>query len=63
MKRRNVLRAFGAVGLGSMLPLHKASAAVGNPKSALSETYDGSNICWLTTSLTEGPYYFNPNLV
>jgi protocatechuate 3,4-dioxygenase beta subunit len=63
MRRRNVLKTFGAVGLGSMLPLGKAAAAVHDASGALPQTHNGSGICWLTTALTEGPYYFNPNLV
>lgn len=63
MQRRTLLKTFGAVGLGSMLPLRKAAAAVRDASRALPQTHKGSDICWLTTALTEGPYYFNPNLV
>ena len=59
MNRRNLLKGLGVVGLGSMLPLHKSSATAVEPP----KTYNGMDVCWLTTSLTEGPYYFNPNLV
>ncbi len=42
-----------------MLPLRKSAAASVSPPA----TYNGQQVCWLTAALTEGPYYFNPNLV
>jgi protocatechuate 3,4-dioxygenase beta subunit len=63
MKLRKVLAGLGAVGLGTMLPLGKATATYKKNGAALPSTYGDSPVCWLTTALTEGPYYFNPNLV
>lgn len=64
MKRRNLLKGLGAIGLGSMIPLKKAVSSVSRAtKSAHNEDLEDAASCWLTPALTEGPYYFNPNLV
>ena len=56
MDRRNLLRGLGAIGLGSIIPWRKTNAE--DLKKAGS-----SGTCWLTPQETEGPYYFNPNLI
>jgi protocatechuate 3,4-dioxygenase beta subunit len=52
-----MLKGVGAIGLGSVLPLNKALAVEDAKKSLAATT------CFLTPQETEGPYYFNPNLV
>ncbi len=56
MNRRDLLKRVGAIGLGSMLPLNKALSA--EKKAEILQS-----ACFLTPQETEGPYYFNPNLV
>lgn len=56
MNRRDLLKRAGAIGLGSMLPFGKALSA-GEKAEIL------QSACVLTPQETEGPYYFNPNLV
>ena len=57
MERRTFLRSLGLVALGSTIPLRsKAVALMGaHPKVAPA--------CWVTPQETEGPFYFDPNLV
>ena len=56
MNRRELLKRVGAIGLGSMLPLNKTLNA--EEKAEILQS-----ACVLTPQETEGPYYFNPNLV
>lgn len=64
MKRRNLIKGLGAIGLGSMLPLTKTSYAIEETgKILLTEKQLQHTSCWLTPALTEGPYYLNANLV
>jgi len=56
MNRRDLLKRAGAIGLGSMLPFGKALSTA--EKAEIMQT-----ACVLTPQETEGPYYFNPNLV
>jgi protocatechuate 3,4-dioxygenase beta subunit len=56
MNRRDLLKRVGAIGLGSMLPLSKALSA--EEKAEILQS-----ACVLTPQETEGPYYFNPNLL
>ncbi|MGH7493525.1 MAG: T9SS type A sorting domain-containing protein [bacterium] len=58
MNRRNLLKSLGAVGLGSVLPLKKALSA--EEKVRIRQS---ASTCFLTPQETEGPYYFNANLV
>ena len=57
MERRHFLKSLGLVTVGSILPLRSQVAAWmgGKPKHAAA--------CWLTPAETEGPFYFDPNLV
>jgi protocatechuate 3,4-dioxygenase beta subunit len=55
-----MLKGVGLIGLGSMIPLRKASGDTGSASNAITKP---SDICWLTPTETEGPYYFNANLV
>jgi len=68
MKRRELIKGLGAFGLGSVLTGIVAENTVKNTANAtdissLPKIYKGSPICWLTPQKTEGPYYFNSNLV
>ncbi len=56
MNRREMLKGLGVVGLGSVLPMKKALGS--EAKSLLAAT-----TCFLTPQETEGPYYFDANLV
>jgi protocatechuate 3,4-dioxygenase beta subunit len=56
MNRRDLLKRVGAIGLGSMLPLGKALSAEAKAEILRSA-------CFLTPQETEGPYYFNANLL
>jgi protocatechuate 3,4-dioxygenase beta subunit len=58
MNRRNLLKSLGAVGLGSVFPLNKALGA--EEKARIRQS---ASTCFLTPQETEGPYYFNANLV
>lgn len=63
MNRRELLKGLGALGLGTLLPASNvASGAVASEDLTEEQLKSGAG-CWLTPSLTEGPYYFNPNLV
>lgn len=57
MNRRNLLRGLGAIGLGSVLPASNTLRAAAMPANSIAPS------CLLTPQETEGPYYFNPNLV
>ncbi len=64
MKRRNALKRLGALGIAGMA----APAAQSHAAELLSQKQTGSwdssrRGCWLTPSETEGPYYFNANLI
>jgi protocatechuate 3,4-dioxygenase beta subunit len=63
MNRRGALKGLGAVGLGSVvLPgVTEGATRAARDLSRAGMVRDG--VCWLTPALTEGPYYFNPNLV
>lgn len=56
MKRSDFLKGMAAIGAACAIPLDKLKAA---PKPIRPEDV----ACWLTPSETEGPYYFNANLV
>jgi len=58
MNRRNLLKRLGAAGLGSLLPLNRALSA-----EEKTEIQQLASSCFLTPQETEGPYYFNPNLM
>ncbi len=58
MNRRKLLKGLGAFGLGSML--HPARALSAEEKAKIRQS---ASTCFLTPQETEGPYYFNPNLV
>ena len=65
MKRRNLIKGLGALGLGAMLPLPKLIGATDEKATAANLTkkqLDAAS-CWLTPALTEGPYYLNANLI
>ncbi|MCB0720788.1 MAG: T9SS type A sorting domain-containing protein [Ignavibacteriae bacterium] len=61
MKRRDLLKGLGLVGLGTMLPLVNTEKAISKAMNAMGKT-GAVDTCWLTPALTEGPYYINPNL-
>src|SRR6187402_1105947 len=65
MKRRNLIKGLGALGLGAMLPLPKLIGATDEKATAANLTkkqLDAAS-CWLTPATTEGPYYLNANLI
>jgi len=55
MKRRTLLQGLGTIGIGSILPIAKSPRAAAATVAAPS--------CFLTPAETEGPYYFNANLI
>ncbi len=64
MKRRNLLKGLGILGLGSMIPLQNTLRAFNKTaRSVRNERLEDAASCWLTPALTEGPYYLNANLV
>lgn len=64
MKRRNLLKGLGAIGIGTMIPLKNSVRAFSRAsKSVRNEDLENAASCWLTPALTEGPFYFNSNLV
>ncbi len=64
MKRRNLLKGLGILGLGSVIPLQNTVKAINKAsRSVRNEELEDAASCWLTPALTEGPYYFNSNLV
>lgn len=58
MKRRNLLKSLGAVGVVTILPFAKSIGKIIPLRKGLSKSAG----CWLTPAKTEGPYYFNANL-
>jgi protocatechuate 3,4-dioxygenase beta subunit len=58
MKRRDLLKTFGAIGLASSLP----APAPARARTARSITDPAKADCWLTTALAEGPFYFDAQL-
>ena len=62
MKRRNLLKQIGTMGIAAAIPVSKAKAA-DNPRVYPNGDSAFASGCWLTPSETEGPYYFNANLV
>ena len=64
MKRRGALRVLGAMGFGAVLPGRGGLAAVARAANAAKKgAREEATTCWLTPAETEGPYYFNANLV
>lgn len=68
INRRELIKSLGAISVGSaisgILPAKTFSADNEiTDISKLPSLYKGSPICWLTPQKTEGPYYFNPNLL
>ncbi len=58
MNRRDLLKGLGMIGLGSVLPAGKALSAEEKAKIRRA-----ASTCFLTPQETEGPYYFNANLL
>ncbi|TAK51731.1 MAG: T9SS type A sorting domain-containing protein [Bacteroidetes bacterium] len=58
MNRRNLLKGLGLAGLGSLFTLPKTVSAEENIKIT-----QRSSTCFLTPQETEGPFYFDPDLV
>lgn len=64
MKRRDVLKGLGLLGVTSLLPgINSIKESSAKDVSSLPKLYKNSPVCWLTPQKTEGPYYFNPNLI
>ncbi|MEO8209072.1 MAG: T9SS type A sorting domain-containing protein [bacterium] len=64
MKRRNLLKGLGVLGLGSMIPLQNTLSAFNKAsKFVKNEALEDTAGCWLTPALTEGPFYLNANLI
>jgi len=60
MERRSVLKGLGALGVGAVWPeVAPRAAEAANQPGAPSP----SGTCWITPTETEGPYYFNANLL
>jgi len=58
MNRRDLLKGLGVMGLGSILPASKALSAEEKAKIR-----QAASTCFLTPQETDGPYYFDANLV
>jgi protocatechuate 3,4-dioxygenase beta subunit len=58
MERRTMLRSLGAMGIASLFPLSKSGRARGAEARRHAAT-----TCWLTPQETQGPYYFNADLL
>lgn len=58
MNRRELLKGVGALGLGTLIPTACALSA-----EEKTEIMQSPSTCFLTPQATEGPYYFNPNLI
>lgn len=58
MNRRKLLKSFGIIGVGTLLPFNKV---IGNI-SPLNKKGLAPAGCWLTPETTAGPFYFNTNL-
>ncbi len=54
MERKDFLKGLGVIGIGSLLPLEKAKAAMGGNKASAPE-----GTCILIPGETEGPYVFD----
>ncbi|MDQ3020178.1 MAG: T9SS type A sorting domain-containing protein [Bacteroidota bacterium] len=64
MKRRNLLKGLGAIGLSTLLPIPNVSSTIKRAsKSIRNEALEDAAGCWLTPALTEGPFYLNGNLI
>jgi protocatechuate 3,4-dioxygenase beta subunit len=65
MKRRNLLKGLGVIGLSSLLPTinDPESFVKAFDKLGQSKQMNPNADCWLTPAKTEGPYYFNSNLI
>lgn len=68
IKRRELIKGLGAFGLGSVFSgITKESYSINKNSdqqiSNMPKLYQGFPICWLTPQKTEGPYYFNANLM
>lgn len=62
--RRNLIKGLGALGLATMLPaITKAGSFEAPVKTVLPVKHKGMPVCWLTPAKTEGPYYFDANLL
>jgi protocatechuate 3,4-dioxygenase beta subunit len=59
MNRRKLLKNLGLIGLSSIVPYPKSFGIKTSSKQRLMKTAG----CWLTPQKTEGPFYFNSNLV
>lgn len=62
MKRRKALQVLGAMGIGAVLPGTRVVAPAG-AAGVVPRGQAPAGTCWITPSETEGPYYFNANLV
>lgn len=58
MNRRELLKGIGAAGFGSIFPLAKTLSA-----EEKAEVLQAPSTCFLTPQATEGPFYFDPNLI
>ncbi|MDQ3194525.1 MAG: protocatechuate dioxygenase, partial [Bacteroidota bacterium] len=65
MKRRNLIKGLGALGLGAMIPLPQSIGATEAKASEakLTKMQIAATSCWLTPALTQGPFYLNANLI
>ena len=58
-----MLKSLGILGTAAILPAVRAVRGVAATPLAAARDAKSLTACWLTPSETEGPYYFNPNLV
>jgi protocatechuate 3,4-dioxygenase beta subunit len=58
MNRRDLLKSLATAGLSSIIPINRALRA-----EEKAEIQRLAASCFLTPQETEGPYYFNPNLI
>jgi protocatechuate 3,4-dioxygenase beta subunit len=58
MNSRNLLKSFGIMGVGTLLPFNKVIGKI----SPLNKKGFAPAGCWLTPETTAGPFYFNTNL-
>lgn len=66
MKRRDILKGLGALGVGSLIPIKNLSSTdklTGYLNSSELSYHNEAAGCWLTPQTTEGPYYINANLI
>ena len=59
MNRRKLLKSFGIIGVGTLLPFNKVIGKISPLSKKGLATPAG---CWLTPETTTGPFYFNTNL-